>query len=254
LALVAVREAADFAGKPIAREELAADGVIRFRPTADGPGTIAVVDVDEYALSTSIVAVERDRARLVASAFWPRLSQKAWKDRSIDAIADRCVRLCRRDPRDSAEAEQGLFEQLDEAPERTRTGQRINLTVRTAHWFQDVILHPDEFDGLCSALAQEAGREIHELAAGTNLPNPPREIWLTHEASRLPGLRAAVQAGTPESTTIAVLPQRAAAHAAVSLVPRWLAGELPRAHLDSTIPIPTARSDKPIEKPKTGRR
>ncbi|MBX9584767.1 MAG: hypothetical protein K2X87_31070, partial [Gemmataceae bacterium] len=42
---------------------------------------------------------------------------------------------------------------------------------------------------------------------------------------------------TPEGTAVEVLPPSAAAHAAAALVPRWLAGELPKAHLDATVPL-----------------
>jgi hypothetical protein len=254
LALVAWRAAALSSEKPLVPEEPAPDWVIRLRPTLDGPGTVVVVDVDEYALSTAVVAIEREQVRLVTAAYWPRFSQKAWKERLIDAVADRCVRLCRRDPRDSAEAEQTLFEQLDEALDRVRTGQRINLTLRTAHWFQDVVFSPDEFDGLCAALARDAAAALHDSVNGAGLTVPPREIWLTHAASRLPGFAAAIHAHNHEGTALEVLPRRAFALAAASLVPRWLAAELPRAHLDSVIPLPALRSDKPVEKPKTGRR
>jgi hypothetical protein len=254
LALVAMRAAAVSTGKPIAHEEPTPDWVIRLRPTSDGPGTVVVVDVDEYALSAVVVAVERDRVRLVTSACWPRFSQKAWKERLIDAVADRCIRLCRRDPRDSADAEQSIFEQLDDALDRARSGLRSNLTVRTDHWFQDVVLQPDEFDGLCSALAKGTAEAIHDMVGGIGLPVPPREVWLTHEASRLPGLNATIQLNSHEGTAIETLPRRAVAHAAASLVSRWLSAELPRAHLDSVIPLPALRSELPAEKPKSGRR
>ncbi|HEV3440703.1 MAG TPA: hypothetical protein VG122_25330 [Gemmata sp.] len=253
LALVAMRAAAVSTGKPVVLGEPAPDWVIRLRPTSDGPGTVVVVDVDEYALSAVVVAVERDRVRLVTAACWPRFSQKAWKDRLIDAVADRCVRLCRRDPRDSADAEQSLFEQLDEALDRARAGQRISLTVRTAHWFQDVILQPDEFAGLCT-LAKGAAEAIRDMLGEIGLPVPPREVWLTHEANRLPGLHPTIHANSHEGTAIEILPRRAVAHAAAVLVSRWLSAELPRAHLDSTIPLPASRSELPAEKPKTGRR
>lgn len=254
LALVAMRAAALSSGKPIVLEEPAADGVIRLRPSSDGPGTVVVIDIDEYALSAVVVAVESDRVRLVTAACWPRFSRKVWKERMIDAVADRCVRLCRRDPRDSADAEQSLFEQLDDAPNRVQSGQRINLTVRTAHWFQDVILQPDEFGGLCAALAKGTAEAIREMFDGTGLPVPPSEVWLTYEASRLPGLQQTIHANTSEGTVIEILPQHAVSHAAAILVSRWLAAELPRAHLDSSIPLPATRSELPAEKPKTGRR
>jgi hypothetical protein len=211
------------------------------------------VEVDEFALSAVAVAVEREQVRLLSAAHWPRFSQKAWKERLLDAVSDRCVRLCRRDPRDSADAEQLLFLQLDEAQDRARAGQRVSLTVRTAHWFQDVILQPEEFDAQCVALAQGSSEAVRELVSGLGLPVPPRDIWLTHEANRLPGFFGTLRQDVPAGTVLNALPRDAIANAAAMLVPRWLAAELPRAHLDSVIPIPDLRSDMPVEKPKTGR-
>ena len=62
---------------------------------------------------------------MVGTAVWPRLAVKAWKDKLLDAVSDRCVRLCRRDPRDSAEAEQSLFEQLDDSLDRYANVARL---------------------------------------------------------------------------------------------------------------------------------
>ncbi|HEY3788519.1 MAG TPA: hypothetical protein VGL71_06670 [Urbifossiella sp.] len=210
--------------------------VVPMRAAANGPGSVLIVDADEFALSATAVMVERDSAKLIAPALWPRVAVKAWKDKLLDAVSDRCVRLCRRDPRDSAEAEQSLFEQLDDALDRTRAGQRVSLTVRTAHWYQDLLLQPDELEGYCSALAQVGAEAIRELIAGQRVP--PRAVWLTHSAGRLPGLGLAIQQNTPEGTAVEVLPAGAVAHAAAALVPRWLNGELPRTHLDAVIPFP----------------
>jgi hypothetical protein len=216
-----------------------ADWVVPLRPTATGPGSVVVIDADEYAASAALVLVEPDVVKLAASAVWPRLAVKAWKDRLLDAVSDRCVRLCRRDPRDSAEAEQLLFEQLDEALDRTRAGQRISLCVRTAHWFQDVIQQPEEFEAHCAALARLAGESIRDFTNGFGLAEPPRAIWLTDSAGRLPGFVRAVHANTPEGTAVEVLPPNAIATATAALVPRWLTGALPRTHLDSIIPLET---------------
>jgi hypothetical protein len=255
LALVAMRAAVGSTGKPVTLEEPPTpEWVIRLRRTTDGPGAVVVIDADEYALSAVVVAVERDQVRLLSSAHWPRFSYKAWKDRLLDSVSDRCVRLCRRDPRDSADAEQSLFEQLEDALDRARTGQRISLTVRTAHWFQDVVLQPEEFDGQCTVLAKGAAEAIREMIAEVGLPVPPREIWLTHEANRLPGLYQAINSNSHEGTTLEVLPRGSVAHAAALLVPRWLTAELPRAHLDSAIPLQGVRTDGVGEKPKTSRR
>lgn len=235
LALAADRAAGLLDGKTAAA---AADWVVPLRPGASGPGAVVVLDADEFAVSAVLVSVDREHARAVGGAAWPRLSVKAWKDRLLDAVSDRCVKLCRRDPRDSAEAEQLLFEQLDEAFDRARAGQRIGLTVRTAHWFQDIVQQPEEFEAQCSALVRLAGESVRDFVTGIGLAEPPRAVWLTDAAGRLPGFIRAVHANTPESTAVEILPPNAVAAATAALVPRWLAGALPRAHLDSTIPLP----------------
>lgn len=243
LALVAHHAMALLAGKSTASAVSGADWVVPLRP-AGGAGAVIVIDADEFALSAAAVAVEEDGVRLGGCGVWPRLSVKAWKDRLLDGISDRCVRLCRRDPRDSAEAEQALFEQLDDALDRVRAGQRVGLTVRTAHWFQDVVQQPEEIEAHCAALWRLAGDSVRDFTNGIGLAEPPRAVWLTDAAARLPGLVGAVHANTPEGTAVEALPPGAVATAAAALVPRWLAGELPRAHLDSTIPlaaVPAAR-------------
>lgn len=255
LALVAMRAAYGSTRKPITHEEPpAVDWVIRLRPSSAGPGVVVVIDVDEFALSAAIVAIEREQIRLLSTAHWTRFSHKAWKDRLLAAVSDRCVRLCRRDPRDSADAEQSLFIQLDEALDRVRTGQRINLTVRTDRWYQDVPLLPEEFNGLSAALAKGASEVLRQMVDELGLPNPPREIWLTHEANRLPGLYQAIHQNAYEGTSLESLPRGAVAQAAASLIPRWLTAELPRVHLDSVIPLAGVRPDGVGEKPKTSRR
>jgi hypothetical protein len=245
LALAADRAAAVLAGKPVAPEVTPPDWVVPIRPVAAGPGAVAVVDADEYGLSATVVAVERDRVRLVAMGCWPRFAAKAWKDRLLDAVSDRCVRLCRRDPRDSADAEQALFEQLDDALERVRAGTRVNLTVRTDHWFQDVVQQPEEFEAHCAALARGAGEAVRDLVGGSGLALPPCAVWLTHDAGRLPGLARSLHLNTHEGTAVEVLPPDAVAQAAAALVPRWLTAELPRAHLDATIPLPESVAGSP---------
>lgn len=240
LALAADRANVLLASKsaaPVETDRAEAEWVVPLRPAADGPGAVLILDVDEFALSAVLVSIELDLVRMVGSAVWPRLALKVWKDRLLDAVADRCVRLCRRDPRDSAEAEQALFEQLDEALDRARAGQRSSLTVRTAHWFQDVIQQPEDFELHCATLARQAGDSIRDFINGIGLVEPPRAVWLTDAAGRLPGLVRAVHANTSESTAIEVLPPNAVAAAAAALVPRWLAGNLPRSHLDSVIPL-----------------
>lgn len=247
LAVAADRAVSILTGKAAAPEVPAPDWVVPMRSATTGPGSVILLDADEHALSATVVAVERDRVRVTGTAMWPKFSARAWKDRLLDGISDRCVRLCRRDPRDSADAEQALYEQLDDAIDRVRAGQRVNFTVRTDRWYQDVAQNPDEIEGHCAALARGAGEAIRELLGSGTLDVPPRAIWLTHEAGRLPGLARALHGHTPERTAIEILPPAAVALAAAALVPRWLAAELPRAHLDSVIMLSNSMWEPIVE-------
>ena len=256
LAVAAHRAAAVLDGKPAPAADAPAGDVLKMRPPAGGPAAVVVVDADDFALTTAVVAVDRDAVRLGAVGCWPRVGVRVWKDRLLDALADRCVRLCRRDPRDSADAEQGMYDQLDDALDRARAGQRVSLSVRTAHWFQDLIQSPEEFDANCAALAAAAAEAVWELVAGAGLRVPPRVVWLTHAAGRLPGLARLIHQNAPEGIAVEVLPAGAVAHAAAALVPRWLANDLPRAHLDSVIALERVAAPAgrvPGEKPGTAR-
>jgi len=248
LAVVADRAASILNGKSAA-PELASPDVVPLRPTESGPGLVAVIDADEFAVTAVVMSVERERVKILASTNWPRFAVKAWKDKLVDAVSDRCVRLCRRDPRDSAEAEQALFEQLDDALDRTRAGQRVNLTLRTKHWFQDVIQQPEDFDLHCAALARGAAESIRDFLNESGLPIHPRALWFTHEAARLPGFMRHLHQNTPEGTVVEALPPNAVAQAAANLAPRWLAAELPRAHLDAMISLSVVSGQSSVEKP-----
>jgi hypothetical protein len=219
--------------------------VVPLPRTVAGPAAVVVVDVDEFALSASVVGVEPNEVKSLAAAAWPRASLKAWKDRLLDALADRCVRLCRRDPRDSADAEQALYEQLDDALDRAQVGHPVTLSVRGSHWYQDLTQRPSDFEGYCAALAKLGADGVRELVRSVNLPVPPRAVWLTYAAARLPGLAAAVHQGVPEQTDVLALPPNAAADAAAALVPYWLTGLIPSVHLDAVIPLAPFHRERP---------
>ena len=251
VAIAAHRAAAVLAAKAPPPADPAPDGgrpdwVVPLRVPAGGPGAAVVIDADEYALSAAAVQVDPGEVHLVAAGYWPRASVKAWKDRLVDALSDRCVRVCRRDPRDSAEAEQALFEQLDPALDRARHGQPVTVTVRAAHWYQDLHLQPGDFDAACGGLVKAAVDGVREVFGSASLPVPPRVVWLTHAAARLPGLAAAVYQNCPEQTAVAMLPPAAGAEAAAALLARWLAGGLSPGHLDVAIPLqPSAGGSQP---------
>jgi hypothetical protein len=212
--------------------------------TTDGrPPLTLIVDVDDHALTGALVQCEANQARILGTAAQPRLNQHVWKDRILNALADRCVRTCRRDPRDSAAAEQTLYDQIDDALDRIRQGQKVTLNIRSTHWYQDMIQQTDDFDGYCAALVKQAVAAMLELAQTG--PEPPHAVWLTHDAARLPGLIAALKENTAERTGLAVLPPDAGARAAVTLAARWVRDELPRTHLDGVILLPEGQTREP---------
>lgn len=202
------------------------------------PTTVLIVDADDHALTASVVRIAEEEVRLLSTTTFPRLGVRLWRERLLDALADRCVRLCRRDPRDTADAEQMLFDQIDDAIDRARTGQRVSLSVRATHWYQDLVQTPADLDAFCASLSRQAAEEVRLFVGASNEPEPPRAAWLTHDAGRLPGLAAALHQNMAERTSVRVLHPEAAAAAAANLVDRWALGELPRTHLDTVINLP----------------
>ena len=91
-------------------------------PARTRPHVTLVVDVDDHALTGAVVQCEASQARLLATTTQPRLNVRVWKERLLNALADRCVRTCRRDPRDTPAADQALYEQIDDALDRLRSG------------------------------------------------------------------------------------------------------------------------------------
>src|SRR5262249_10625899 len=86
-------------------------------------GTARVVDADDHAVTLPAVTAGGGRAEVVAGRSLPHLGLRAWRERLLDGVADRCILKCRRDPRDSATAEQLLFEQLDAVVDAGRQGR-----------------------------------------------------------------------------------------------------------------------------------
>jgi hypothetical protein len=198
--------------------------------------TVLMIDADEHVVSATLVAIGTDEVKQLAATSVPKTGLKAWKDRLVDGLSDRCVRVCRRDPRDSAAAEQDLFMQLDDALDTARVGRRVTLGVRAEKWYQDLTVSPDEFETICEPVNRVAIDGLKQFMFGAPVTVPPRAVWLSHAAGRLPGLAAKIHKHSPEQTQVSLLPANAAAEAAAALVPRWLTGHLPRTHLDASIP------------------
>src|SRR5262249_55086224 len=123
---------------------------------------------------------------------WPALNLRVWKGRILDAVADRCVRQSRRDPRDSAVAEQSLYQQRDDALDRIRHGKFGELLLQTNHRYANPVLRREEFTGFCERLVLQSIDQLRSLLAGATTADAPRLVCLTHRAARLPGLTPAL--------------------------------------------------------------
>lgn len=227
-------------------------------------GLTLVLDADEHALSFAVVSVEKDQARILEQKATVALGLRAWKEAMLNAIADRCVRHSRRDPRDSASAEQALYEQLDQALEPWRRGQRVELIVQAAPWFQNLVLLPEEASGFCQRLVRGVREEMRYLVEV--FASSLRAIVLTDAVARLPGLEPSLRAYLRESPALAampleeprgsrlrngmarevlVLPADGLARAAWLLSRRCQDKELARGHFDSVLALqpPTTSLD-----------
>jgi hypothetical protein len=234
-------------------------------------GMALVLDADDHAFSVATVVADGTQLSVQAAQSWPQLNRRAWKGRLLDQVADRCVRQSRRDPRDSASAEQSLYEQLEDALDRCAQGQVVELLIQTAHWYQNLLLRPEEIVTFCDRLVGRVLEGIQALAAtpsGGRISNPShapealRVVIVTRAAARLPGLVAALEnyvqrpepateressgdfgedlllEGSSSSTTVVRISADAAARAAHDLAVRCQSGELPRGHLDFSLPLP----------------
>lgn len=229
-------------------------------------GLALCVDADDHALTAAAILADGDQLRLHATQSWPQLNLRAWKGRLLDAVADRCIRQSRRDPRDTAAAEQALYEQIDAALETCNQGKAVEFLMQTPHWYQHLILQPEEITVSCDRLARQALQAIQEMLSATAVRETLVVVLVSHAAGRLPGLVPALHhlfaEAAPSSESepsgdfgedllqaraepagLTVQSADATAQAAHQLAARIHGGALPRGHVDFALPLP--KSDTP---------
>ncbi len=230
-------------------------------------GLALVLDVDGHALTWSAVAVGNDSARLVASQSAPHLARGAWLGRLMAGIARRCIRQSRRDPCESAEAEQNLYDQLLHLLEAPPVGdQRADLALQAGTWYQRLSFQGAELAALCEPLVRQTLARLDDLLQSLAGRSPVGVMVLTPAAAHLPGLAAALQAASRErqrseeavrpadedfgegllqedagSGHLHVLGPDAVARAAHELAVLVHRGDLPATHLES-VPLPPGRA------------
>lgn len=223
-------------------------------------GPAFVLDADQHGLTVAVVSVEGHQARLLDAQVLPDLSLRAWKERLLNAIADHCIRQSRRDLRDSASAEQSVYEQLDDLLDVSQRGQMMELLVQAGSWYQNLILQPEDLASFCAPLVRQAVIALRSLRVALDSVQPSNMVLLSASAGRLPGLAGALEAEVEEAmgncgeeeedfgeglleegcgwaAGIHVLGHDAAAQAALNLAARIRRGDLPGGHLD-VAPLP----------------
>jgi hypothetical protein len=158
-------------------------------------------------------------------------------------------------------AEQGLYDSLNDALDACRQGRMVNLVIQAPHWYQNLVLQPEEFVHFCAPLHRPAVEAFEMLLASTKPEEAPRMVLMTEAAGRLPGLVAAFQesfnnlvpsedrAGPDfgvdlmrqtalDSSLVTVLAPDAIARAAHALGPRFLRAELADRYLNTRAPMP----------------
>jgi hypothetical protein len=222
-------------------------------------GVVVIVDLDGHALTFSAVAVDSYRMRFLDVLAAPQLAEHVWICKMLNGVADRCIRRTRRDPRASAETEQDLYDQLAQTLTPQPDDNLIELVLQTPHWYQNLMLQPDELKTFCEPLVRQAVADWRIFQPTLFEHGRVTSLLVTAQAARLPGLVAALQTAmdapqeTPQTgeededfganllqfddsgnpTTVHLLPADAVSLAAHQLAVRLQRGELPRGHLDS---------------------
>jgi len=205
-----------------------------------------VVDVDDHAFTCTIVRPTETEMICQGKRSVTALGLRVWKEKLLSRVADLCIRVCRRDPRQSPEADQSVFDQIDNVLEGCSQNRSVPVRVQATDWYQTLSVHPAEAAAACGVLAAQAAEVVKSALAWAEQQMSSPMLWLTAGAARLPALAAAIYARCSNRMSLAVLPASAIAQAAHSLAERIQAGELAPCFFDPMAPLPLQeRTDTP---------
>lgn len=166
-----------------------------------GTGPVVILDVDDHALTCTHAFLAEDRVQLLERTCHPHLGLCTWRERLLDAIADRCIRRSRRDPRESSEAEQMLWQQLDGVLAACTLHRCAEVSIQAGPWYQDLVLRPEETLDFTRKLTAQTLEAVHQLPGLDDAP--AGTLILTASVSQLPGLISALHEGAEEPTALA---------------------------------------------------
>jgi hypothetical protein len=218
----------------------------------DPETTTLVVDADGYALTWSVLQRQGNELRLSLVQPSAQLGKSVWLRKLQDGVSHRCVRQSRRDPRESAETDQALYEQLHrliDAPAPVAA----TLRVQGSGWYHNLNLVREDLVALVAPVLRQAIAELDGILTTMAQLGKPAGAILTSSAAGLPGLALAVESrlgeilpplsvtdeegdlgdllvNRPDTRGVLTLPPDALARAAHALALRIHRGEAPSAH------------------------
>lgn len=213
-------------------------------PSGLAPSVGVVVDVDDHALLCC--AVEWGAQELLIRPPWilTGLGLRVWREQVIRCVAEECIRLCRRDPRDSPEADQSVFDQTDDVLEQSSQSRAAVVRVRAVDWYQEVTICPEAVAAGCAILGRQAADAIWRYLLRATTRNEEPAVWFTADAARLPGLAAAFYARSSEQVPISMIALSDVGRAIHALAGRIDSGELAPGYLETALPLPSSRVDE----------
>jgi hypothetical protein len=159
----------------------------------DPESAVLVVDADGHALTWSVLQRDDNELRLRLVQPSTQLGRGLWLRKLADGVAHRCIRQSRRDPRESAETDQAVHDQLARLLDGPAQAQ-MRLRVQGPGWYHDMVLPAEDLVAFVAPLLRQALVEMDTvLAALADLGRPAGAV-LTASAASLPGLAAALRA------------------------------------------------------------
>lgn len=203
------------------------------------PSVGVVADVDEHAL-TCCVLEARDgelicRHRRVLTG----LGLRVWRERLIRCVAETCIRVCRRDPREAPEADQSVFDQIDEVMDQCAQSQRAVVRVQAVEWFQELTIEPEQAAAACAPLAGQAAELIWSCLLLADAGKEEPRVWFTAATAQLPGLAARFYARSGEQLPISVISSAALGQAVHALARQIDSGQLAPGYFDPALLLAT---------------
>jgi len=197
-----------------------------------------LVDADEHALVCAVFRPTEDSLQLLGQRTFALLGLRHWREKLIAAVAEQSIRVSRRDPRASSDADQSLFDQLDRVLDACSQGKAAELELNAIAWRQKLALEPETAVRACGVLSRVAAEEVAATLVWAEQQLASVTIYLTAQAARLPGLAGALYWRTDNRVPLVVLPPSAPALAAFALAERIERRELMPAFFERDCPLP----------------